>query len=59
LDETYVTPRTAPRRADAFNLCNHLLFAAPTISVTSGSFGQISSTTNAPRVIQGALRLTF
>ena len=46
-------------RADAFNLCNHPLFAAPTISVTSGSFGQISSTTNAPRVIQGALRLTF
>jgi hypothetical protein len=34
-------------RADAFNLCNHPLFAAPTISVTSGSFGQISSTTNA------------
>ena len=46
-------------RADAFNLCNHPLFAAPTISVTSGSFGQISSTTNAPRVIQAALRLTF
>jgi hypothetical protein len=46
-------------RADAFNLCNHPLFAAPTIAVTSGTFGQISSTTNAPRVIQVALRLTF
>jgi hypothetical protein len=46
-------------RGDAFNLCNHPLFAAPTISVTSGSFGQISSTTNAPRVIQMGLRLTF
>ena len=46
-------------RADAFNLCNHPLFAAPTISVTSGTFGQISSTTNSPRVVQAALRLTF
>jgi hypothetical protein len=46
-------------RADAFNLTNHPLFAAPTIGVTSGSFGQISSTTNAPRVIQLGLRLTF
>lgn len=46
-------------RADAFNLCNHPLFAAPTIGVTSGTFGQISSTTNAPRVIQLGLRLQF
>ena len=46
-------------RADSFNLFNHPLFAAPTIAVTSGSFGTISSTTNAPRAIQGALRLTF
>jgi hypothetical protein len=46
-------------RADAFNVCNHPLFAAPTIGVTSGTFGQISSTTNAPRVIQGGLRLSF
>jgi len=27
-------------RGDAFNLCNHPLFAAPTIGVTSGSFGR-------------------
>jgi hypothetical protein len=46
-------------RADSFNVCNHPLFAAPTIGVTSGTFGKISSTTNAPRVIQAALRLTF
>ena len=46
-------------RADAFNLCNHPLFAAPTISVTSGSFGTISSTTNSPRIIQLGLRLAF
>ncbi|HEV2690911.1 MAG TPA: hypothetical protein VGV35_20285, partial [Bryobacteraceae bacterium] len=46
-------------RADAFNLCNHPLFAGPTIGVTSGSFGTISSTTNAPRVVQLGLRLAF
>jgi hypothetical protein len=46
-------------RADAFNVCNHPLFAAPNIGVTSGTFGQISSTTNAPRVVQGGLRLAF
>jgi hypothetical protein len=46
-------------RADAFNLCNHPLFAAPTIGVTSGSFGTISSTTNTPRIIQLGLRLAF
>ncbi len=46
-------------RADAFNLCNHALFAAPNLTSTSGAFGVISSTTNTPRIIQGALRLTF
>jgi len=46
-------------RADAFNLCNHPLFAAPTIAVTNGSFGTISSTTNTPRIIQLGLRLVF
>jgi hypothetical protein len=46
-------------RADAFNLCNHPLFAAPTIGVTSGTFGQISSTTNTPRIVQLGLRLAF
>jgi TonB dependent receptor len=46
-------------RADSFNLCNHALFAAPTVSPTSGAFGVISSTTNTPRIIQSALRLTF
>ena len=46
-------------RAETFNVCNHSLFAAPNVTPTSGAFGTISSTTNAPRVIQGALRLTF
>jgi hypothetical protein len=46
-------------RAESFNLCNHALFAAANVSPTSGAFGTISSTTNTPRIIQGALRLTF
>jgi len=46
-------------RADSFNLCNHALFAAPSVTPTSTAFGVISSTTNTPRIIQFALRLTF
>ncbi len=46
-------------RADAYNLANHALFAAPNLTATSGAFGSISSQTNTPRLIQGSLRLTF
>jgi len=46
-------------RGDIFNVLNHPLFAAPNLSPTSSSFGTITSTTNQPRVIQMALRLTF
>jgi hypothetical protein len=47
-------------RADSFNVCNHPLFPGADVSVTSSTFGRITSgQTNAPRVIQGALRLTF
>jgi hypothetical protein len=55
-------------RADAFNVLNHPVFAAPTglattgvDDITSGSFGQITgtSTTILPRVMQFALRLEF
>jgi len=46
-------------RAESFNLCNHALFAGANVSPTSGAFGTISSTTNTPRIIQSALRLTF
>ena len=46
-------------RADSFNVCNHALFAGANLTPTSSAFGVISNTTNTPRVIQGALRLTF
>ena len=46
-------------RAQCFNLMNHPNFAAPTISVTSSSFGKITSTVGMPRTIQFALNLTF
>ena len=46
-------------RAESFNLCNHALFTAAIVTPTSGAFGTISSTTNTPRIIQSALRLTF
>ena len=46
-------------RAEAYNLANRPLFEAPNLTPTSASFGYITSTTNSPRAIQLALRLTF
>jgi len=46
-------------RADSFNVCNHALFAGANVTPTNAAFGTISSTTNTPRLIQMALRLTF
>jgi hypothetical protein len=46
-------------RAESFNLCNHALFSQANVTPTSGAFGTITSTTNTPRIIQSALRLTF
>jgi hypothetical protein len=49
-------------RADAFNVFNHPTFALPAADITdeTGSpFGQINSTTGAPRVVQLALRVEF
>jgi hypothetical protein len=46
-------------RADAFNVCNHVLFDTPNVTPTSGAFGTITNQTNTPRIIQGGLRLTF
>ena len=55
-------------RADFFNLFNHAEFSNPNTTITSGSFGQISSTgvlnsgtagDQQPRVIQLSARFTF
>lgn len=46
-------------RLEAFNLLNHPNFGAANASVASTSFGQISSQSNAARVFQGAIKLSF
>jgi hypothetical protein len=47
-------------RAEALNLTNTVLFAAPTTNVSSpGSFGAITSQTNFPRLFQISVRITF
>lgn len=46
-------------RSDYFNAFNHPQFANPTTAVNSAAFGQITSTTVAPRIIQFALRYMF
>jgi hypothetical protein len=46
-------------RAESYNLCNRPLFESPNMTVTASTFAYITSTTNSPRAIQIALRLTF
>ena len=47
-------------RAEAFNATNHVVFAGPTTSITSSTFGRIVlSQANTPRQIQFSLRLGF
>jgi hypothetical protein len=47
-------------RSEFFNLFNHPNFSNPGSNVSNGaSFGVISSTVNAPRIVQLALRLRF
>jgi len=51
-------------RCDAFNVFNHPTFAGlgsaqRDITQSSGSFGQITGTTSAARVLQGSLKLEF
>jgi hypothetical protein len=46
-------------RADAYNVVNHVSFNTPNSDVISTQFGVISSQSNTPRVLQGALRLEF
>jgi hypothetical protein len=46
-------------RGESANLCNRPLFESPNMTVTASTFGYITSTTNVPRAVQIALRLTF
>lgn len=46
-------------RAEMFNILNHPTFSAPSAAVNSSSGGQVSSTLNAARIIQLALKFSF
>jgi hypothetical protein len=46
-------------RAEVFNILNHPTFAIPATAINSSSGGQVSSTLNAARIIQLALKFQF
>ena len=46
-------------RAESFNTFNHPQFAGPDATVSSGTYGQITSTINSSRELQLALKLYF
>jgi hypothetical protein len=47
-------------RGESYNVANRPLFGSPNVSTaTASDFGLVSKTTNAPRAVQLALRLTF
>jgi hypothetical protein len=46
-------------RTDAFNALNHPNFSLPSNNINSPTFGQITTTSGSPRVLQFALRLDF
>jgi hypothetical protein len=50
---------TTQFRAEFYNLFNHTQFAAPNGSVSSQSFGQVTSIANAPRDLQFGLKIGF
>jgi hypothetical protein len=50
---------TTEFRVEFYNLFNHPQFAAPNGSLTSQSFGQVTSTANAPRDMQFGLKVEF
>jgi hypothetical protein len=46
-------------RIEAFNALNHPNFSTPSATLTSSTFGQVSAISNAARVFQGAVKLSF
>ncbi len=46
-------------RFESFNITNRVTFAAPDLSPTSATFGEITSQMNTPRRIQTGLRLVW
>jgi len=50
---------TAQFRSEFYNVFNHAQFAAPNGSVSSQTFGQVTSSANGPRDIQFGLKLAF
>jgi len=46
-------------RAEALNAFNTVRFSGPNTSVTSSSFGQITTQANAPRQMQLGLKILF
>ena len=51
--------QTVQFRSEFFNIFNHTQFANPGLSAAQATFGQITSTSVSPRVIQLALKYTF
>ncbi len=46
-------------RMDAFNVLNHPNFATPSSSLSSSTFGDITSTVGGARIFQGVVKVTF
>jgi hypothetical protein len=46
-------------RIEAFNVLNHPNFKTPTANLSSSTFGQISGTSNDPRLFQGSIKFNF
>jgi hypothetical protein len=51
--------RTAQFRMESFNVLNHVQFGSPNTTVTSTTFGEITSQVNSPRIYQMALKILF
>jgi len=46
-------------RVEFFNIFNHTQFAAPGTTLAGGSYNQVTSQNNQPRLVQATLRLSF